>query len=266
MRIVVLSYDLPQHTSETVDSVLNFVRPEQVILVHNGSSRKNVLRLQEKFPALQHLVIEKNCHFSGGANRGLRFAFSQTEWVLFLTNDCRLLQLGKIPEQPGLFAPLIAQRKANQIDSIGGFIEPVQFKLHHAKSIDEFNKSSLRYIPGTAFWMHQTSFHQLSGFDESFQTYWEDVDLSMRALKFGISLNAQLDCHIEHGIGKTCHSQAFYTTYLYQRNRRKMIAKYARYKTPAYWHWSRDNLRMLSTSLMRRDFHKFKLGLRAWID
>src|SRR5690606_2360973 len=74
------------------------------------------------------------------------------------------------------------------------------------------------YIPGTTFLAHQSAFEKVGGFDESLHTYWEDVDLSVRANRAGIHLGVAPQWEFLHKVGKTCHKDPFYTRHLFHRN------------------------------------------------
>jgi N-acetylglucosaminyl-diphospho-decaprenol L-rhamnosyltransferase len=266
MRIVILSYDLPEHTARAVRSSIRFARPEQVLLVHNGSSEKNRKNLQRQFNEIDHLVLEKNRHFSGGANAGLREAFKTSEWAFFLTNDCEMTQLSSPPNEAGIFAPKILYAKSRKIDSLGGQILPQSFRLQHLKDDFSFEKITFPYVPGTAFWIHRETFQKLGGFDESLQTYWEDVDLSMRASLQKIRMGLDRETELLHGVGKTCHSLPYYTSYLFQRNRKKIILRYADRKTLPLLYFATDNMKILGQSLWRRDWGKAQYSLKALLD
>lgn len=295
MNIVILSFDLPQHTEKAVISCLRFKDPSEIILVHNGSSAKNVQNLKTKFPQIRHLTLSQNQHFSGGANAGINFAFqlmksslplqSETQsnlglpeehdtqdqssllkWVLFITNDCSLEQIGSRPFQAGLWAPLIFARSKNRIDSLGAQIRPMSFKLRHCRTDQEFNDSQFRYVPGTAFWIDEQTWIESKGFDTSLQTYWEDVDLSLRLQQQKLHIGLHSQTQILHGIGKTCHSNSYYTSYLFQRNRKKIIQKYSPFKVFAYSVLLFDIMSIAFRSLRRRDFQKLKLLKQAVLE
>lgn len=234
MKLVVLSYNHPELTARTLVSARTLVPDSDILLVHNGSLSQHQKRLQTDFPEIEHLVLTQNRHYSGGANAGLKKAFETTDWVLFLTNDCQLLSLQIPDEAPSLIAPLIFARKQNRIDSLGGSFNVHKAHLAHCKSKEEFQNCKHPYVPGTAFWIHREIFEKTKGFDESLQTYWEDVDLSLRAQAFGFPLQTDTNTQVLHAIGKTCHKDTHYTTYLYQRNRKRISLKYASQKLSVY--------------------------------
>ena len=196
------------------------------MLIHNGSLSQHQIKLQNQFPEIEHLVLKENLGFSGGANAGLKSAFAGgSDWVLFLTNDCQLIQIGRPPEKASLSAPLIWRRKVGKIDSLGGKLKLNQTELRHCLTASDFESpTDLAYVPGTAFWIHRDIFAFSGGFDESLGTYWEDVDLSLRIPEH-LSLSPQTE--IIHSVGKTCHGDVHYTTYLFQRNRKRVCLNHS---------------------------------------
>ncbi len=242
---LVLSYNHPELTAKTVNSILNHSDFKlmgadfPLVLVHNGSEPKHKEFLLKSFPSVDHVVIETNRGYSGGANFGISYIINKysnlTPWILFITNDCELIEWPKlkVDQEKGLLVPWIWSRKSDRIDSIGGKVNLTKGIPSHLRNTDEFKmlvntplRNQLPYIPGSAFLIHQDIFIQLNGFDESLGTYWEDIDLSIRAYKGGINLGDIKTFQVRHKIGKTCHKDSHYTTYLYQRNRKWVSRKY----------------------------------------
>jgi GT2 family glycosyltransferase len=227
--IALLSYNHPELTARTIQSALAFLPEEHLFLFHNGSRPEVVSHLKKQFPQVRHFVESNNSGYSGGANRVLSEAFKDFEQVLFLTNDCVLMNL-EAPQpslQPlGLIAPLIMKRKTEHWDSLGGALNIQKYHLRHLKEHSEsLSSDEIFYVPGTAFWIDRETWRRIQGFDERFGTYWEDVDLSLRAHQLGLPLLTDSRTIIQHGIGKTCHKDSLYTLYFYQRNRLICAAK-----------------------------------------
>lgn len=264
MKVVVLSYNHPELTERTVLSARPFFPDSEILLVHNGSTPEHQMGLREKFPLIQHLVLETNLGFPGGANAGLKKAFQAgSSWVLFLTNDC-LLQEVQIPEGPAvLMAPLIWRRKLGQVDSMGGHFQIDRAHLTHCKTLQEFEASPQKYIPGTAFWIHQDIFQATGGFDTSLEMFWEDVDLSLRVEKSGFPLVVDPRTKVLHAMGKTTRKNPHYTTYLFQRNRKKISLRYTQNPNTVYlrlWaSWGQMGFR----HLQKRNWQKLRLLLKA---
>jgi GT2 family glycosyltransferase len=274
--IVILSFNHPELTTRTLQSAQSFVSDQDLLLVHNGSRQSFIDQLQKTFPTVQHLILETNRGYSGGVNAGLRVALRKSPWALLLTNDCQLLKYHhpSSDDLPALKAPQIFARKRDRIDSLGGAFEPLRGKLSHLKKPEElgslqtqsFKHRRLPYIPGSAFWIHRDVFAATGDFDEGLGTYWEDVDFSVRAWRKGVPLIVDLQTQVLHSIGKTCHKNPHYTTYLYQRNRRLISKKYLRelqlsspIQARLRWQLTFDYSRLLTRFLRQRDWNKISL-------
>lgn len=273
VAIVVLSYNHPQLTSRAVRSALQFSLP--IYLVHNGSEEKNYLLLEREFsdiPNVTHVLQKHNLGYSGGANLGLRTAFLQHDWVVFVTNDCELLNLPEIPHSSKIIAPRIEVRKTHKVDSIGGLFSPVLGQLRHCRQPAEWQDSehAIRYIPGSAFLVHRDFFKQTGGFDERLGTYWEDVDLSVRAQLKGLELAVAPEWRLTHSRGKTCHKHSLYSLYYFQRNRILVSRRYLRagkgLRVRFYKNLTLDLMRIGLKLLLKKRFEDLKLFLKAIYD
>jgi GT2 family glycosyltransferase len=225
--IAILSYNHPEITQKCINSVLKLNFSGEIYLIHNGSTQKHIDLLMNIYPTLTHRILPENAGYAVGANFTLSEVFKTYSDVLFLTNDTELIQLP--PSKPNLFSSVKSyKRKTDQIDSVGGLIDIKYGRLFHKKNLEPSTNSIdlMTYIPGTAFWINKYFFEALGGFDESFHTYWEDVDFSYRAHLNKYPLGHCNQTVIRHKIGKTCHKHDFYTFYLYQRNRKKFMQKH----------------------------------------
>lgn len=172
------------------------------------------------------MVLEDNKGFSGGANALLNKSLTDFKWLFFITNDCELLSLNSPPQEEGIYAPQILLRKTDRVDSLGGEIKLGHLSLRHCKSESEFSAAAVKYIPGSAFWISRDVFNLLRGFDESFGTYWEDVDLSYRATLMGINLGLDPSTQLRHGGSKTTGKLKDYTLFYFQKNRLRFFSKH----------------------------------------
>lgn len=250
--VVILSFNHPELTSRCIRSVIPFCKSQQIFLVHNGTEPKHSIELKKRFPELLHLEIKNNRGYSGGANFGLQTAFTKYSHVLFLTNDTELIQW-PLALPRGFSSVKSFKRKTEIVDSVIGIVNINTGVLKHSKVVSaELKPYELHYVPGTAFWIDRSTFKKLKGFDESYHTYWEDVDFSIRAQKMQIPLGFSEDTVIRHGVGKTCHKNSFYTFYLFNRNRRKFMKTF-KFGGPAF------AVRFFFETLKRSHFNLKKL-------
>jgi GT2 family glycosyltransferase len=266
MKIVILSFNHPVLTESAVNSALEIAEKDKILLVHNGSLPQNIMHLKYKFPDIEHLVILENKGFSGGANAGLKKAFEVSEWVLFMSNDCELTALPDVNLKSGIYAPVIFRRNTFQIESVGGAFNKKLLQLRHLKSAQKLFPEEDFYVPGAAFVIDKNSFEKLNGFDETLGTYWEDVDLSLRAKKLDIHLGLVEEIQLKHKIGKTCHKNPHYTAYLYQRNRAKVARRHVKSRVGAELQLAKKFSQHLSKHALRADWQRAKLSLKAYYD
>ena len=67
----------------------------EIIVVDNGSSDASVAMMQERFPSVRVLALDRNLGFGGGSNAGFRAA--KNDIVVLLNSDMRV--------QPDFLAP-----------------------------------------------------------------------------------------------------------------------------------------------------------------
>jgi GT2 family glycosyltransferase len=68
-----------------VEAVLYEGGNHEIIVVDNGSTDGSVEFLQEHFPQIKIVTLEKNCYFTGGNNAGAQAA--KNDILVFLNND-----------------------------------------------------------------------------------------------------------------------------------------------------------------------------------
>jgi GT2 family glycosyltransferase len=225
----ILSYNHPQLTIKTINSLLAQFPMPNIYLTHNGSSLENIQLLQSTFPEINHLIQNPNIGYAGGVNFSFQEIFKNPDinWIYFFSNDATLKNIpNELPRDPGLYAPISFRRNGQHIDSVGAIFVPYLAKIYHAKSKEEFYLGKNTYVPGSAYLLHRNIFETTGGTDESLFCYFEDIDWSMRIKKCGGKLDVLENFITSHGIGKTTRKDSYYTFYLYNRNRRRISRRY----------------------------------------
>ncbi len=270
-HICILSFNHPELTSRTINSCLKWTTFEKISLIHNGSQSKHQDFLIKSYPQIQHVIIEKNVGYSGGCQKAMDHGSQLADWVLFLTNDCELLNLPTPPLKPGIYAPLLYRRKIGYIDSIGGYLDINKCTLFHCRSEEDFfeilqAKSSNKkvYIPGSAFWIHSSFTSHNLRMDESLGTYWEDVDFSIQCLNKNFSLGLHLETKVRHAVGKTCQKESYYTTYLYQRNKKIICLKYSKCLPITLFKLILQDLKLIFRFIKKRDIDRCRLLIKGY--
>lgn len=193
---------------ESLPFVFQAMREEdEVVVVDNGSSDKSLDWLSGQKVKL--VKLDKNYGFTRACNEGVKR--SKNNLVLFLNNDCVipknllsdledfLLSNDLIATQPKVFRLNHAGKKLtikddleivkekSKIENIGYFIDLKYGRtkvVNREENLNSFNSNRYVYgLSGACLLVKKQEFLELGGFDESFHSYLEDVDLSIRMAK-----------------------------------------------------------------------------------
>ncbi len=173
----------------------------------------------EDFQKLEHIVAKlkekntdqitllrntKNVGFSGTVNRAA--LASKAEFIVLLNSDV-------VPEKNFLNSPLSKLKANANLFGVGCMDKSIEngnvvlrgrgvgkfergFLVHRKGNVD---KSNTLWISGGSSVVRTSLFQKIGGFDELFNPfYWEDIDLSYRALKAGYDILFDKDSVVEH--------------------------------------------------------------------
>ena len=190
--IIVLHYEkIPLTAACCKTLVIQREKPGGVIVVDNGSPSHSEAELRAALPAgVRILRLPKNRGFAGGMNAGMREALRDpdTDSVLFLNNDTRCP-----PELLGAMRAVLAADPSVGLvgcDMVGrgnGESSPAGRKL------SRFSAHSIKcppgdipdYLSGACLLLPRDVLEIVDGFDENFDFFYEDVDLSFRVRRLG---------------------------------------------------------------------------------
>ena len=221
IKILILNWNGKHLLKPCLDSVFEIDYPNySVMVIDNGSTDNSVKMVKENFSEVELLELENNNGFAGGYN----LCFTQlkngySEFVLLLNNDTEvdptiLSSFNDAREMYGdnnLYGgKILYQDKPNLIWYAGGNVNLKRAKISHRgirqNDSAEFSKPlQTDYITGCCLFTSMEVLNQLNGFDERFNMYGEDVDLSLRAKQKGINCyywpDAKLYHHVSASLG-----------------------------------------------------------------
>jgi GT2 family glycosyltransferase len=167
-------------------SKLNFEKYD-VVVVDNASTDNTALIVERDFPKTKIIKSEKNIGYGRGNNLALREV--KTEFALILNPDAyvggeaieRVLQVIGGDEKVALAAPLLLSK--NPIDEED---KTNQLKIVESNAIEKFaDFISVKYIIGAAVFLKMSVFEKIGFFDEEIFLYYEDDEITWRAVKNG---------------------------------------------------------------------------------
>lgn len=169
----------------------------EIIVVDDGSADGSVAFLKKNFSDIKIVIHKKNKGFSSAINSGVKK--SKNKFIVLLNNDI-------YPEEKFLQAPLELISSDRKIFAIsfheegygwakGEFVDG--FIVHQPGSEDISPHSTFFVNAGGAIYRRDL-FVEIGGMDEALFSpfYWEDVDISYRALKRGLKLYWHPDAYV----------------------------------------------------------------------
>ena len=165
--------------------------PAHIIVVDNGSTDGSRELVQEKFPQVKLLCLDRNYGFCRAVNLGI--GNSETTYVILLTNDTEAVSgfvsaLERAMDQNrGAFSGAAQMRKLRQpelIDDAGDYYCALgwAFALGKDKPAAGYQKERRIFAAcGGAAIVRRSILGQIGGLDENHFAYLEDIDLGYRA-------------------------------------------------------------------------------------
>lgn len=199
ISIVIPSFNGKDLLKKNLPGIIRNFPGIEIIIVDDGSTDKTTDFIKDKYPFIKIIINKKNFGFSTSANKGILSA--KSDLVFLLNNDClpkeNFLNL-ILPyfKHENTFAVSCAEYKNGKTRGrgIGGFRRGF---LYHAPG--KLDKNNTLWTFGASTIYKREIFLKLNGFDEIFNPfYWEDFDLSYRALKSGYKIYFEKNAGVEH--------------------------------------------------------------------
>ena len=209
LSIIILSYNTKDLTLRCVESVAKQYEKEleekrmEIIVVDNDSADDSVsilLGLKKKTSNVSIIQNKENVGFAKGCNIGSKAA--KGKYVLFLNSDTQV-------EDDGFIQMVKFLEKSPKVAILGGKLENNNGSIQRScgKFYNLFNlvimllglerlgflRSSpdtiqkVDWVSGACMMVRSDVFKKLTGFDEKFFMYMEDMEICFRAQKLGFS-------------------------------------------------------------------------------
>lgn len=284
LSIVIPNYNgeelLRNNLPKVFESISSYGDGEVEVIIIDDYSTDNSLKIiqcakiksQNYKLKFKSIINEKNLGFSSAINKGVREA--NGEIVILLNTDV-------VPEKDFL-KPLLKHFEDKEIFAVGCMDKSIEngkiilrgrgigrwkrgFFIH---SRGEINKTNTLWINGGSGAFRKSIWDNLGGFDEIYNPfYWEDIDLSYRALKSGYKIVFEPKSIVVHehkkGAIKNAYSDSEVKTIAY-RNQIifvwKNITDFPMKLSHLYWLPYR-----ISSSFLRGDMAFIRGILRAFI-
>lgn len=200
------------------------VRPNEIIVVDNGSKDGSKKLIERKYPSVQIISLPKNQGFSKAVNIGIKNA--DFDKLFILNNDtkvkssCLKFLLEHLRKRPRLCVVVPKILLSNgKIDSVGSFINELGQAFHRReKEIGKTQFEEVFLVTGAAVLCRKNIFEKVGFFEEKFFAYGEDVDWSFRAQLKGCKFLCDHRAIVYHRHKGTSSKEPRHLEYLQFRN------------------------------------------------
>lgn len=179
-----------------------FFKGHEVIVVDDASGNDMVMKIREEFPAITVLENKHNLGFGPTVNRGASAA--KGDFLVLLGSDVKLIEplsqsyCARFEKEPSLFALSFKQKERDGSSMGKNRIFFSKGMPGHAKTHD-LQPGRNAWADGGSSIVRTKMFRELCGFSDLYAPfYWEDVDLSYRAMKRGWYSYFEPDIFVEH--------------------------------------------------------------------
>lgn len=244
---IVLNWNGKHYLKKCLDSVgRSTYKKLTTIVVDNASTDGSQEFIKKNYQKIILLENKKNLGWTGGNNKGVRYALKQkADFIFILNNDTEIdkncveelvkILLGK--KEVGIVGPKIYLSELNgkktaKISFAGGKFTPNRYFGVHV-GINKFDKGQYdkiketEFVTGAAILIKSEVFKKIGLFDERFFIYYEEADFCLRAKKNGYNILFCPKAHVYHTFSGTVELNSPFQNYFTTRNHYLFVEKNA---------------------------------------
>lgn len=294
--VIILNYNGISLLEEYLPSVTANTLDADIIVADNGSTDGSVQWLNQHYPTVRLLALDRNYGFAEGYNKAIRNV--EADYVVLLNSDVNTPEgwlqplvetLDKHRDCVACQPKIIADKRRTHFEhagAAGGFIDKYGYPLCRGRMIDIVEEDHGQYdtdieifwATGACMMIRRQAYLEAGGLDSRFFAHQEEIDLCWRLKARGHSIRYVGRSTVYHLGGGSLGYESPRKVYLNFRNNALMLYK----NLPAneYWHIAPfrlllDYLAGLQMLLQgkkehfkavinaRRDFRKTKNDFRA---
>ena len=242
--VVILNWNTEGFLREFLPGLLRSVEKvegAEVIVADNASTDGSIKVMQEEFPQVRTIMLEKNFGFTGGYNK----AFEQIDSDLFvlINSDIEVTDGWLEPlvrwmqEHPecGACAPKLhswqEREKFEYAGAAGGCLDLFGYPFCRGRILKTLETDHGQYdSPADVFWatgacqmVRSSLYRELGGLDDRFFAHMEEIDLCWRMQLAGYKVTVVPESMVYHVGGGTLPATSPFKLYLNFRNNLMML-------------------------------------------
>ena len=238
-QVVVVAYDGRAVIGECLESlVTDGVMPGDIVVVDNASRDGTVRFLRETYPDVCVIQLEHNVGYGQGANVGV--AAASARHVAIVNQDVVVrsgwldqLSAALDDDPDAMFATptVLLAADPDRVNAVGNRVHYTGIttcREYGTPAATPRSTGTVTAISGAAFVVRREDFLALGGFDPLYFMYYEDADLSLRALLAGGHALVVPDAEVVHDFEPVFAGRRIF---LQERGRLLLVLKIYRFRT-----------------------------------
>ena len=231
-----------------IPSLLKYTPKEHsVYVVDNGSDDQSIEFVNNTFSDVKIIQLDKNYGFAKGYNLGLSKV--EEEIICLLNSDVEvtanwtesILKQFKTESNTAVIQPkMLNYNNKSYFDyagAAGGYLDKYGYPYCRGRVYDKIEKDNCQYDKenadifwacGACFFIRNSVFKEMNGFDELFWAHMEEIDLCWRIKNKGLSIKYNPDSKVYHVNAATLKHDNPEKTFLNFRNKLFMLSKNSR--------------------------------------
>lgn len=242
IAVVLLNWNGVDLLKQFLPLIEKYSEEAQIYVADNCSTDASKNYVETHFKTVKWIQLDQNYGYAKGYNQALKFV--NEELVCLLNTDVEvtenwlqpILQIFNLNKEIGIIQPKILDFKRKEYfeyaGAAGGFIDKYGFPFCRGRIFNTLEKDTNQYpsqeifwASGACFFIRNSIFKQLNGFDDAFFAHQEEIDLCWRAFNNNIKTFYCNESTVYHIGGATLNKANPQKTYLNFRNSLFMLYK-----------------------------------------
>ena len=238
--IAILNWNGINLLKSNLKGVIDKSGDSTIYIIDNNSDDNSVEFVEQNFPQVKLIRLDKNYGFAEGYNIGLKHV--NEDIVCILNNDVevtdkwldpikrKLKEKGNCIIQPNIM-DFNNPEYYEYAGASGGFIDKFGYPFCRGRIFYTLEKNTNQYSDDKIFWasgacmiIPKRTFYELGGFDKSFFAHMEEIDLCWRGFNKGIECFSSTDSVVYH-VGAATLKENANKNYVNYRNSLIMLTK-----------------------------------------